>query len=631
MGKGTITGNLGEGLYTITVDSGQARADASILVLQIQLSDLDAQIAATTSEKNALDAEVASLQADYDAEIAAYVAAGPNAPTDALERALFALQFRVSGRNQKATELQRLQADRSSSARRLNELQALNLTQSVSAWCVDYTANATGEVATIEIPGEPSRPFLIAPGGRAPTAADGKLLAREVMTGPQAYFNAAILPGWQKFKPTYRRGVITAINIANDTADVTLYDDRSSADALVINQTSTLSNVPIVYQDCNADVFELGDDCVVEFQGQNWSNPKVIGFLNNPRVCSYFRFYYSTPTLSTDFYCATNNTSNLILALKTDLFAFPLEGYFSTTSSGEEWSNVAYELDFFTIPSTLINSNYSLNNNKYWICARAYENPPFSYTLRPYFKVRTELGSWSSNILTTEYPFAASTIAKNTSGTIVYIVIGVYTPLPPFYFFNSQKVGISTDGLNFSFANRLPNDAWKGATTRDSDNRICAVGSTYSAISDDGGLTWDYASFGPFEAKNFPVVRGSGSYFVQIESNGFGSLDEISTYTYSLDGLNWSNANLPTSIRTGYGCFASGKNNKFIIVPKYTTTQKFVLISKNPATGFEKLDFPAEIPDCILTSLQYNPINDDFIVGGYKSDETQEVTFAIKF
>lgn len=288
MGKGTITGNLGEGLYTITVDSGQVRANASITVLQIQIGDLDAQITATTSEKNALDAEVASLQAAYEAEIAVYAAAGPDAPTDALERALFALQFKASERDQKATELQRLQSDRSSSARRLNELQSLNLTQSVNAWCVDYTDNATGEVATIEIPGEPGRPFLIAPGGRAPAAADGKLLAREVMTGPQAYFNAAILPGWQKFKPTYRRGTITAINFANDTADVTLYDDRSSADALAINQTSTLSNVPIVYQDCNADVFELGDDCVIEFQGQDWSNPKLIGFVSNPRACGWY-------------------------------------------------------------------------------------------------------------------------------------------------------------------------------------------------------------------------------------------------------------------------------------------------------------------------------------------------------
>jgi hypothetical protein len=173
---------------------------------------------------------------------------------------------------------------------RINNIPAIYDTD---AWCVDYTENATGNVATIEIPGEPSRPINIAAGGRAPSLTDGKLRSRSFMTGPQAYFNAAILPGWQKFKPTYRRGTITSINTENNTANLTLYDDRSTAAnfsgvGLVINQTNTLSNVPIVYLDCNAFAFKVGDDCVIEFQGQNWNNPKLIGFVNNPRPCTKF-------------------------------------------------------------------------------------------------------------------------------------------------------------------------------------------------------------------------------------------------------------------------------------------------------------------------------------------------------
>jgi hypothetical protein len=114
------------------------------------------------------------------------------------------------------------------------------------------------------------------------------------MTPPQAYYNAAILPGWQKFKPTYRSGVITAIS--GDTADVLLDEAKSSASDIAdiglvnvefdVNQTTTLTNVPIVYQDCNGTVFEVGDGVVVQFMSQSWSAPRIIGFLSNPKLCN---------------------------------------------------------------------------------------------------------------------------------------------------------------------------------------------------------------------------------------------------------------------------------------------------------------------------------------------------------
>jgi hypothetical protein len=36
---------------------------------------------------------------------------------------------------------------------------------------------------------------------------------------------------------------------------------------------------------CNADAFEVGDRVVVEFIGQDWENPRVVGFLDNPKRC----------------------------------------------------------------------------------------------------------------------------------------------------------------------------------------------------------------------------------------------------------------------------------------------------------------------------------------------------------
>lgn len=628
MGKATILSNLGNGLYEVRQDIGTTEANASIASLQTSIAELDAQIITATTELNIIAATLATAQGIYDAAVTAYAAAvatDPKASTKDWETANVELVRQQLLLSDAQRELSRLQANKAQLERDRNTLQAASFERTLQAWCVDYTDAATGEVATIEIPGEPKY-TLIAPGARAHTNTDGRTLARQVMTGPQAYFNAAILPGWQKFKPTYRRGTITALD--GDVATVALADDRSSAQNLVINQASTLTGVPIVYQDCNGDVFEVGDDCVVEFQGQNWSNPKVIGFQSNPKQCGYFRVYYQETAIATIFFIATNNTTNLALAQRIEVLAYPLVEYFSSTQSGQIWSDQAYALDFFPNVSTSINSNYLLASNKYWFSSMAYENPPVSYTLRPHFKIRTELGAWSSATLTTENLFAASTIAKDESGLIVYIVIGYFTTIAPFFFLNSQRVGISYDGLSFSISNRLPNDAWKAITTRASDNKICAVGSTYSATSDDGGFTWSYASFAPFQAQNNPIVRASGSYFVQIETN---QLSDISNYIYSNDGLTWTNANFPEPIRCKRNGFAAGKNNKFIIVPVNIVSQKFIFISKNPASGFEKINFPSGTPDCFINAVQYNPQNDDFIASGYLTDETQSITFAIKF
>lgn len=165
-------------------------------------------------------------------------------------------------------------------------LAGLDLEDTKEAWCADLTEDAQGEVATIEIPGE-SALILIKPSAPPHEAGDGLLSAREMQSPEQVFWNAAVLPGWQKWKPTYRRGVITALYEEDDTADVALTDDKSSAQNLGINQAPTLSKVPIVYMTCNAAAFEVGDDCVVMFDGMDWKNPKVVGFVDHPKSCSF--------------------------------------------------------------------------------------------------------------------------------------------------------------------------------------------------------------------------------------------------------------------------------------------------------------------------------------------------------
>lgn len=302
MGRGTILADLGEGQYSIKLDFGESRLAAQLLLLTGANSDLDAQIAAQQAKVNAAQAALDASNAALAAAINAYVA-GNSSPNllPPIEAAKLDQVAKEEALRRETVALGKLQSSKANNLRKIDDLNSYRASLTLNAWCADYTEGASGEVATLEIPNEPAT-VLIAPAGRAPVDADGKLRMRALMTAPQAYYNAAILPGWQKFKPTYRSGTITAIN--GDTADVALDEAKSSAGGIAdiglaniefnVNQTSTLTNVPIVYQDCNGTAFEVGDAVVVQFMSQSWSTPQIIGFLSNPKECGVnFTIFYT--------------------------------------------------------------------------------------------------------------------------------------------------------------------------------------------------------------------------------------------------------------------------------------------------------------------------------------------------
>ena len=139
-----------------------------------------------------------------------------------------------------------------------------------------------------------------------PVYGDGQLWSRELLSPEQVYFNAAILPGWQKDKPTYRWGTASNIDYDNDTMTVTLSDTpTSSAQRLNVNKVSTLSDVPVEYLTCNADAFADGDRVVVQFTGQSWDDPKVIGFVDNPKQC----FTWPTVQMALTYSSTINNST----------------------------------------------------------------------------------------------------------------------------------------------------------------------------------------------------------------------------------------------------------------------------------------------------------------------------------
>jgi hypothetical protein len=295
MGRGTIAGGGSNGFYSLTLDVGKEQKTKAMAAFDAELADVNALIEKLQADVNALSEKRAGLLAQVDAAInalAAAMQADPKPTAAELQALTKAAQdaaepvFKVNaelalaqdGLNGAEAQKVQIQKDRGA-------LESVQAERTVSAWCADLTENATGTVATIEVPGEPQR-VLIAPGGRAPVEADGALAARALMSPGQVFWCAAVLPGWQRFKPDYRVGTVIAVNTTNDTAAVTLDEVFSSAQGLnVMNGPLALQNVPVEYLDCNASAFEDGDRVVVQFEDRDWTNPKVIGFVDNPKPC----------------------------------------------------------------------------------------------------------------------------------------------------------------------------------------------------------------------------------------------------------------------------------------------------------------------------------------------------------
>lgn len=202
MGKGEIQSELGDGQY-------------SVKLIYDGRTDNAAKIAA-------INAQVAAWQLKYDAM-------PESTPEEILAKSIVGLQIKSL---EKSAEYYRTKFPGD---------------PTVEAWCADKTEGLTGEVATIEIPGELTDDVNISPGYDGSAAwdkiEDGQLYPAVGM-GPWSWFlDTCMLPGWQKFNPTYRYGTIVAdsIDFDNDTCTVCLDPSYSSQQNLDVNQDQGFS------------------------------------------------------------------------------------------------------------------------------------------------------------------------------------------------------------------------------------------------------------------------------------------------------------------------------------------------------------------------------------------------------
>jgi hypothetical protein len=294
MGSARIISGGPEGRYVVELDFGAAKRDAIVAALEESLAKIEAQRTEAAAKIAEADAKEAAQRERVNAAIAALVElqtrplpAGSPGYSDAQVRFELAAAAQLERAHAPLRLLaQALEFDRKRLVAERARMAALQMVETRPAWCADFTEDAQpGEVVATVEPGGESDLVVIAPGARAPQASDGELVAREIMSPGQAFWNAAVLPGWQRHLPTYRWGEIVGINYEADTCTVALFDQRSTAQRLPVNAAATLADVPITYMDCNSAAFELFDRVVVQFVGQSWDSPRVIGFLDNPRRC----------------------------------------------------------------------------------------------------------------------------------------------------------------------------------------------------------------------------------------------------------------------------------------------------------------------------------------------------------
>ena len=301
MGKGLIVSGGSDGLYTLKLVHNRERIEDEIAALEYAIAKHNEQLAELETERAQYVTERDDITAQIDAAIAA-TPEGELPDVDALLSKLAQASAQVQGVD---VRIAIITGHRLQDSKRKEQLEAVPEDPQQTAWCADLTEDLSGDVGTIEVPAEGVvgefatwRRAIIRPGhdGRATynAARDGQMFHREGQAGYQAYLNAAILPGVQRWRPQYRIGTITAIDRDANTCTLTIQAEDSSAQSLIIDPPDlqyTKTGVPIEYMQCDAAVFEVNDRVVVEFTGRDWDAPKVIGFESNPKPCTFLAAY----------------------------------------------------------------------------------------------------------------------------------------------------------------------------------------------------------------------------------------------------------------------------------------------------------------------------------------------------
>ncbi len=323
MGRGKIISGGTGGLYSVELIRDTARLGAQLLTANSLLSDLEAVvIPGLIAARNTAEADMLAASLALDAAIVAW--RGGTGTKEEVDLATKNYLERLEIFSAASQTLRLKEMQKSALVKKCSLMEGDTGNPVLNAWCADLTTDLTAGdvVGTIEIPGERQGSVQIQPGYAGAAAynagRDGILQPARAGTPANVFDNLAMLPAWQKFRPTYRTGRIVSFNSDWATCTVVLDAAASSAQGLDVNQSAMLYNVPFEYMEYGISAFSpaeiaakrinyvpvyypddpnpyfyhdfehpetislAGDRVIVKFVDQNWGKPVVTGFLDHP-------------------------------------------------------------------------------------------------------------------------------------------------------------------------------------------------------------------------------------------------------------------------------------------------------------------------------------------------------------
>lgn len=208
-------------------------------------------------------------------------------------------------------ELAKLEIKLKASIKKLSAI--INEPINTTIWSIDLTDNSpegkaqynlsSGDAQAIELFNGDGSNSLVS--GRGYTPADGILKTAKDPTPWGAFYNMAILPAMQKWRPRFKSGTISNLDKKSNTCSITF--TPKEIHGVSVNKSAVVYGVSMSYLNCNAYAFDDGDLVVVEITGINHDNYEVIGFVSNPQGCDNDRIYFSNSNTSSGA-CKVNYT-----------------------------------------------------------------------------------------------------------------------------------------------------------------------------------------------------------------------------------------------------------------------------------------------------------------------------------
>lgn len=319
MGQAKIISGGTGGLYNVELVKHTPKSTARLVVVETRIAAInDTEMAAADNLVASASSAKISAEADLNVAMNSGIASDITDKQKVLYTKVAAYASAVHARAVLKAELIALKKEKEY----LDGV--LTVVQVDDVWCADLTEDLApgAPVGIIEVNGEgddEDNEIIIMPGGKTGL---GKLSPAGEGSAAGLAYNMAIFPWWQKWKPTYRIGTITAITKSGSSAgsgasvrcNLTLDVSVSSVQGKTtietisttpptlttkytplyineprdVNNVTNLTDVFCEYMHCPDKSYAVGDRVIVEFGSQSWANPKVIGFESSPKACGKY-------------------------------------------------------------------------------------------------------------------------------------------------------------------------------------------------------------------------------------------------------------------------------------------------------------------------------------------------------